>query len=190
MYKLKIISSTVRPGRKGPIVAKWIASLLADQSDFEVELIDLGELNLPLMNEPNHPAMRKYTHDYTKAWSETIDGADAFIIVTGEYNYNYPAPLRNALDYLFHEWAYKPAGVVSYGGISGGTRANNALKNDLATLKVVALQEAVNIPFFTTFINEQNEFVPSDSAKRAAANMLKELLRWTKGLKAIKENTL
>lgn len=188
MFTLKIISSTVRPGRKGPIIAKWVAGLLKDQTDFAVEVLDLGEVNLPMMNEPNHPAMRQYTQEHTKQWSALIDSADAFIIVTGEYNYNYPAPLRNALDYVFHEWAYKPAGIVSYGGISGGTRAANSLKNDLATLKIVAVQEAVNIPFFSTFINDEAEFIPSESAQRAAATMLKELLRWTNGLKTIREN--
>src|ERR1700712_3830071 len=134
MYNLKIISSTVRPGRKGPLMARWIAEIAKQHADFSVEVLDLGEINLPMMNEPHHPVMKKYEHEHTKQWSAKIDEADAFIFVTAEYDYNYPAPLRNALEYLYHEWNFKAAGIVSYGGVSAGTRAANSLKADLATM--------------------------------------------------------
>ncbi|MBA2248687.1 MAG: NAD(P)H-dependent oxidoreductase, partial [Chitinophagaceae bacterium] len=113
MYNLKIISSTVRPGRKGPLIARWIADLARQNDNFSVEVLDLGEINLPMMNERNHPSLKKYEHEHTKLWSAKIDEADAFIFVTAEYDYNYPAPLRNALEYLFHEWGYKAAAMVS-----------------------------------------------------------------------------
>src|SRR3954467_897411 len=115
MLKLKIISATTRPGRKGPLVAAWITAIAKKYPDFEVELLDLGEINLPMMDEPLHPRLRKYQHEHTRKWSATIDDADAFVIVTAEYNFGMPAPLKNALDYLFQEWAYKPVGIVSYG---------------------------------------------------------------------------
>ena len=188
MYNLKIISSTVRPGRKGPIITKWIADLAKQNSNFNVEVLDLGEINLPMMNEPNHPSLKKYEHAHTKWWSAKIDEADAFIFVTAEYDYNYPAPLRNALEYLFQEWGYKAAGVVSYGGVSGGTRAFNSLKNDLASLRVVTLVEAVNFPFFTKNINDQDELEANEISIKAAETMFKQLARWTKGLKTIRED--
>jgi NAD(P)H-dependent FMN reductase len=188
-YKLKIISSTVRPGRKGPIVAKWITALAQQNGNFDVELLDLGEINLPMMDEPNHPVMKKYKHDHTKWWSAKIEEADAFIFVTAEYDYNYPAPLRNALEYLSQEWNYKPAGIVSYGGVSAGTRAANALKGDLSTLKIVPLTESVNFPFFQQNINDENQFAVNEISEKAAKNMLRQLVRWTKGLKLIKEDT-
>jgi len=188
MYNLKVISSTVRPGRKGPLVAAWITALARNNGNFNVELLDLGEINLPMMNEPNHPRLKQYMHEHTKWWSAKIDEADAFIFVTAEYDYNYPAPLRNALEYLFNEWGYKAAGVVSYGGVSGGTRALNSLKNDLASLKVVTLTESVNFPFFQSNINDENEFEANEVSHKAADTMLKQLLRWTRGLKLIKED--
>ena len=187
MYKLKIISSTVRPGRKGPVMAKWIAELAGKIGEFDVELIDLGKLNLPQMDEPNHPSMQKYQHQHTKDWSEKINSADAFIFVTAEYNFGYPSPLRNALEFLVKEWGYKAAGIVSYGGVSAGTRAANSLKSDLATLKVVALTEAVHIPFFTNFIDEDGKFNANDISLASADTMLKELLKWTKGLKTMRD---
>src|SRR5690606_1928688 len=118
-------------------------------------------------------------------WSRTVDEADAFIFVTGEYDHGYPAPLKNALQYLVKEWAYKAAGIVSYGGVSAGTRAMVQLKSDLIALKTVPLFESVNLPFFSQFINDTGEFQPNDIAHKAADTMLKELLRWTKGLKSI-----
>ena len=186
MYKLKIISATVREGRKGPLVAQWISNFIKESGQFEIELIDLGEVKLPLMDEPNHPSMKKYVHEHTKKWSAKIEEADAFIFVTGEYDFGYPSSLRNALEYLYQEWNYKAAGIVSYGGISAGTRAANALKNDLTTFKIVPLYEGVNIPFFNQYINESEVFVPGEKAGHAASALLKELVRWTKGLAAIK----
>ncbi len=188
MYKLNIISSSVRPGRKGPIIAKWMTEVAKKSELFQVEFIDLGELNLPIMNERNHPVLKKYELEHTKKWSATIDEADAFIFVTAEYNYGYPAALKNALEYLSQEWGYKAAGIVSYGGFYAGTRAANSLKGDLATFKTVPMAEAVNIPFYSQFINEQSEFVPTENTQLAAQKMLKEMLRWTKGLKLFKED--
>ena len=83
---------------------------------------------------------------------------------------------------------FRSAGIVSYGGISAGTRAVNSLKNDLATLKIVPLIESVNIPFFDKFINEQETFIGNEMLQKSAGVMLRELVRWTKGLKLIKEN--
>jgi NAD(P)H-dependent FMN reductase len=188
MYNLKIISSSVRPGRKGPIIAAWVAEAAQRTGLFNVEVLDLGEINLPMMNERNHPMMKKYELEHTKAWSAKIEEADALIFVTAEYDFGYPAPLRNALEYLGQEWAYKAAGIVSYGGVSAGTRASNALKNDLSTMGMVPMGAQVNIPFFTQFINEQHQFVPNEISIKAAENMFKQLVRWTKGLKLIKED--
>lgn len=188
MYNLKIINSTIRPGRKGPLVTAWIEGLARKQGSFNVEVLDLATINLPLMDEPNHPAMQQYEHEHTKQWSAKISEADVFIFVTAEYDFNYPAPLRNALEFLYHEWGYKAAGIVSYGGVSAGTRAANCLKADLSTFKVVPVFEMVNLPFFSQFINDQDVFEPNDISKKAAGAMFKEMIRWTKGLKTIRED--
>jgi len=188
MINLKIITSTVRPGRKGPIIAQWITGLAKKNENFHVELLDLAEINLPMMNEANHPSLKKYEHEHTKKWSAKIEEADAFIFVTAEYDYNYPAPLRNALEYLSQEWGYKAAGIVSYGGVSAGTRAVNALKADLSTFKIVPLNESVNFPFFQQNINDQNEFEANETSHKAAETMFQQIIRWTKGLKIIRED--
>jgi len=187
MFNLKIITATVRAGRKGPVITNWIAERAKQHGSFNVEILDLKEINLPLMDEPHHPLLKKYEHEHTKSWSAKIEEADAFIFVTAEYDYNYPAPLRNALEYLSHEWNYKAAGIVSYGGVSAGTRASNSLRSDLSVFQMVPIGQQVNIPFFTQFIKE-DVLVPNEIMEKAAGHLLKELVRWTKGLKIIKDD--
>ncbi|RYY35868.1 MAG: NADPH-dependent oxidoreductase [Sphingobacteriaceae bacterium] len=187
MYNLKIITSTVRPGRKGPIVAEWIKEAAEQTGNFNAEVLDLGEINLPLMNEAVHPILKQYEHEHTKKWSAVIDEADAFIFVTAEYDYSYPAPLKNAIEYLVHEWGYKPAGIVSYSlGPFAGVRALANLKADLLGLKVVGLFESVSIPLLNQFIGEDAKFTPNETLHKATDVMLVQLNRWTKGLAAIK----
>lgn len=169
------------------IVTRWIESIVRDHADFDTEVIDLKEVNLPLMDEPNHPSKKDYKHEHTRRWSAQIDEADAFIFVTAEYDYNYPAPLRNALEFLFREWGYKAAGIVSYGGVSAGTRAANSLKNDLASLRMVALLEAVHIPFFSKMI-EGETLKANDIMIESANKMLTELTRWTRALMPMRQS--
>lgn len=188
MYKLKIITSTVREGRKGPFVAKWIAKEALKNESFSVEVIDLGDIKLPISTEPNHPSTGKYDHEITKTWSKMINDADAFIFVLAEYNYSYPAPIKNALDYLSKEWNYKPAGIVSYGGVSAGTRSAAKLSNIFTILRMVPIADMVNLPFFEQYLNkETKEFNPGETSENAAQKMLKELLLWTKALKTLRE---
>jgi NAD(P)H-dependent FMN reductase len=189
MYKLKIISSTVRPGRKGPTIANWIKNAAQAHGSFDAEVLDLGEINLPLMNEAVHPVMRQYEHEHTKQWSTKIEEADAFIFVTAEYDYSYPASLKNALEYLVHEWAFKAAGIVSYSiGAFAGVRAAANLKPDLLSLRVVSIAEGVMVPFLNQFFAEDGTFTPNEQLVTSSTAMLNQLVRWTKGLKAIKED--
>ncbi len=186
MHKLKVITSTNREGSKGILVADWISERARSVSKFDVELLDLARIDLPFMTEPNHPRLQQYQYEHTRRWSTTINEADAFIIVLGEYNFGFPAPIKNALDYLFHEWRHKPVGIVSYGGVSAGLRATQMLKQVLTTLSMMPLAEQVNIPFFTKYINEEGLFVPDEMLTKSADTMLAELHRWTETLKPMR----
>src|SRR5690625_6782501 len=123
MFKLKIISSTVRPTRKGPFVTRWVEKEARDHGAFDVEVLDLGEINLPIVEEPHHPRLEKYEFDHTKWWRGKIDEAEAFIFVTGEYNHTYPASLQHAFEHLLRVCAHRAAGLVRYGGVSAAERA-------------------------------------------------------------------
>src|SRR5690349_114928 len=123
MPHLQIVVASTREQRKGPQVAAWFEGEARAHGGFEIELVDLAAVALPLFDEPRHPRLRQYEHEHTRRWSASVERADAFVFVTPEYNYGAPPSLLNALDYLIQEWAYKPVGFVSYGGVSAGTRS-------------------------------------------------------------------
>jgi NAD(P)H-dependent FMN reductase len=174
---LMIIVASTRPGRVGLPVGRWFEQRARGHGGFDVEFVDLGELDLPLLDEPNHPRFRQYTKPHTLRWSAMVEGADAFVIVTSEYNHGYPAPLKNAIDFLSQEWRYKPVGFVSYGGVAAGTRAMQQLKTVVAALKMMAVPEAVNIPFVAQFLGDDGELHGNEVMEQAADTMLDELLR-------------
>ena len=154
---------------------------------FNVELLDIAVINLPLMDEPNHPRLQQYQQEHTKRWSVIINAADAFIIVLGEYNFGFPAPIKNALDYLYNEWKYKPVAFVSYGGIAGGMRSMQMLKQVVTAMHMMPIVEAVNVPFFNKYINNENKFTPEEVVTKSAHTMLVELERWCEALRAMRQ---
>ena len=179
---LRIIIGSTRPGRVGPSVAAWIAERAELHGGFDVRVTDLAELNLPLLDEPNHPRLRQYTRQHTKDWSALVEASDAFIFVTPEYNYGFNAALKNAIDYLSLEWHNKAAGIVSYGGVAAGTRATQMLKQVITALKVMPVPEAVNIPFVAQHLDEDKRFKSTELIDASATAMLDEVLRWTEPL--------
>ncbi|GAB3445776.1 NAD(P)H-dependent oxidoreductase [Streptomonospora sediminis] len=190
MAVLQIIVASTRPGRIGPSVARWVEGEARAHSGFdEVEVVDLAEVNLPFLDEPNHPRLGQYTHQHTLDWSAKVSAADAFVFVMPEYNYGFNAELKNAIDFLHHEWAYKPVGLVSYGGVAAGTRAAQMIKQVLTTLKMTPLPEAVSIPFVRQFLDESGgTLVPNDTMTSAAKAMLDELVRTSGALRPLRES--
>lgn len=187
MAKLGIIVASTRPGRVGLPVAQWFEGEARTHGGFEeVELIDLAEVALPFMNEPNHPRLREYTHAHTRAWSDRVAAVDAFAFVMPEYNYGFNAELKNAVDYLHQEWQYKALGFVSYGGMSGGTRAVQMLKQVVTTVKMAPVVEAVAIPFVQQFLDDEARFVPNDVVTASAKGMLDELVRVEEALRPLR----
>ena len=186
MPRLGVIVSSVREGRVGMPVAEWFAGAARAHGGFDVEMLDLKVWDLPMLSEPNHPRLQKYTQDKTRQWSAAITACDAFAIVTPEYNYGAPPALINALDHLYNEWGYKAAGFVSYGGISGGLRSVQHAKAMLTTFKVVPIVEAVAIPFVGKLV-DNGVFAADEKLDKSATAMLDELARWTKALNALRQ---
>lgn len=184
--KLKVITGSTRPGRVGPTIAKWVTQAAEANGKFAVEAVDLADINLPLLDEATHPAMQQYEHEHTKRWSAIIGDADAFVFVTPEYDFFAPASLVNAVQVLLKEWKYKPAGVVSYGGISGGLRSAQTLRQLLGNVGVAAIPEGVPLPLFPEFISDDGTFVPNDKVKEGANAMFSELARWGEALKPMR----
>jgi NAD(P)H-dependent FMN reductase len=180
-----IVIASTRPGRVGLPVAQWFERHASANGVFEIEVVDLAELALPLLDEPHHPRLRRYTKDHTREWSASVEAADAFAFVTSEYNYGYPAALKNAIDYLHHEWQYKPAAFVSYGGVAAGTRSVQQLKQVVTALKMVAITESVNIPFVQQFLDD-GAISPNEVMVQAADAVLDELLRIESALRPLR----
>jgi NAD(P)H-dependent FMN reductase len=183
--KLHTIIASTRPGRVGPSIARWFHDYALRHGGFDAALIDLADFHLPIYDEPMHPRLQKYQHEHTKRWAESVKAADAFVFVTPEYNYGPTPALVNALDFIYLEWNYKPAGFVSYGGVSGGVRAVQAVKLQAATLKLVTPPEGVPIPNVTQFIKDKT-FNSNDLIDASAKALLDELLKWAAPLKQMR----
>ena len=185
---LQVVIASTRPGRIGPAFARWFVDLAQQEDLFEIEVVDLAEVDLPFMDEPHHPRLHRYEHQHTKDWSATVGRADAFVFVTPEYNFGPPPPFVNALNYVYLEWNYKPAGFVSYGGVSGGMRAVQSEKLLLTTLKMMPILETVLIPMVPQHLDKATgAFQPNDIHQSSATLMLDELLRWANALKPLRQ---
>ena len=146
---------------------------------------------MPFFDQPVTPAMpgrAPYKNEVVQRWTAAIAQSDGFVFVTPEYNYGAPPSIVNAIDYLNKEWAYKPLGFVSYGGVSGGTRSVQMIKQLVTSLRMMPIPEAVTIPFFTQYIDkESGAFAPEETQATAATAMLDELLRWSGALSALRK---
>lgn len=185
-HQLNVIIGSTRPGRAGPAFAMWLESFAREHGKFEPVLTDIAAFNLPVLDEPHHPRLGKYENSHTKAWSKAIDAADAFVFVAPEYNYFTAPAIVNAVDYLLREWRYKPAAILSYGGVSGGLRAAQAVKPLLTAVGVMPIPEGVALPMYQKLLDETGAFLPSEQVLGGARTMLDELFRWSEALKPMR----
>lgn len=180
--KIGIIQGSVREGRNGDAVAKWMLDFAEKRNDaVAYELVDLADYNLPLLGS-------KYAgedaEEQIKAWSEKMASFDGYIFVTPEYNHAIGGALKNALDYLNPELNNKAAGFVGYGSL-GGTRAHENLRLILGELQVADVRTAVTFSLMTDFEN-MSEFKPADYHADNANEMLDQVIAWSRALKTIR----
>ncbi len=180
-----VLVASTRPGRLGPAVATWfVDASAAEAAAVDVDLADLAEIDLPMLDEPEHPAGGVYQHEHTRRWSARVAAADAFVVVTPEYNHGMPAVLKNALDYLYAEWAWKPVGFVSYGNTSAGTRSVQMAKQVVTTLRMVPIGATVALRIRDTV---EDGVVRADAAPASAARgVMTELLRVASALRPLR----
>lgn len=186
MPKLYTIICATRSARHGDKFAKWFNDFAAEHSDFDAELVDLAEVKLPFFDETVHPRAQKYEHEHTKKWSKIIEAGDAFVFVMPEYNYAPPAEFFNAINFLNSEWNYKPAAILSYGGVSGGLRSAQVARSHLSTLRMVALPEGIPLPNYPQFLDDKGNFTATDMVEASAKTVVEQLNVWHNGLKTIR----
>lgn len=139
MTRIGIVTASTRPRRIGHHVAAWVRALAPE--GVELVDVDLRELDLPLLDEPEMPSDGNYVHEHTRRWAAVVEGLDAVVLVMPEYNRGYSAGLKNAIDYLYAEWAGMPVACVGYGW-SGAQYARSALRQTLDRIGMVVLEGA------------------------------------------------
>lgn len=189
MTRIAIIVGSTRPGRNGDVdgiprkggdVGRWVHDLAAKRGDADFALVDLAEIDLPMFDEPFTPLMGRYTRPHTMAWSQLIDSYDGYVFVTPEYNHGPSAALKNAIDYLYAEWADKAAGFVGY-GVHGGARAVEQLRSTMGELRVADVSAQVGLGLFTDF-EELQHLRPMPHQEQALTEMLDQLIAWANAL--------
>lgn len=177
--KLMIIWGSSHSGRKGGVVADWVKSQAGADGRFEVDFVDLRDLNLPFFDEPTSPFSMKslddYTHPEGRVWAERVQAAEAIIIVTPEYNHGPPGVLKNTLDWVGPPWKDKPVGLISYGGIAGGARAVEQLRSITIELGLVNVANAIHFPSFAKAFESGEQ--PNESTNENLKKMLDEIFR-------------
>ncbi len=184
---LAVITASTRESRFGNVVANWFVAQAVASDLFDVDPIDLADMDLDRVQSQHHPKMGRYTPG-VRAFADRIGRADAFVFVTPEYNHGYPASLKHAIDSIYAEWTLKPAAVVSYGGVSGGLRAAEQLRTVMGELRVHDIREAVVLPKAPLLFDADG--TPKDADMDVAArNLLLELDWWAQALMVARATT-
>ena len=183
--KIAVLTSTNRRGRVGPLIAKWFLEEAGKiKSELQFELVDIGDL--PFLDEPNLPSMQQYETDTLKGWSKTISAYDGYVIIQAEYNHTPPAPIKNALDSLFHEWSRKAVGFVGYGSY-GAESSIMFMRSHISYLNMMPIRESVRITRSHEALGEDGRpkegYVLGDMAK-----FVGELEWWAKALKSARQS--
>jgi NAD(P)H-dependent FMN reductase len=185
MLKIAIILGSTRPNRVGAIVAEWVHGITDKHTDAEFELVDVAKLDLPLLDEELPPVLGQYAKQHTLDWAAKVASFDAFVIVTPEYNHSVPAGLKNALDFVYAEWADKAAGFVSYGA-AGGIRAVEHLRLIMAELQVATIRTQLTLNSYTDFDNFY-DFKPTGQHEETLNTVLDQVVSWGTALKSVRQ---
>ena len=178
--RLVVVIGSTRPGRFGPTVAGWFAARARQDSRYVVDVLDLAETPLPAAFGD---VADRSEQEMVAAVAGRLDAADAFVIVTPEYNHSFPASLKNALDWLGGPWRGRPVGFVSYGGLSGGLRAVEQLRLVLAELHATTLRETISFHNHWERFDDSGEPRDREATEAAATRFLNQLAWWGEGLR-------
>ncbi|RKG59394.1 NADPH-dependent oxidoreductase [Corallococcus sp. AB011P] len=184
MIKVAIVVGSTRPGRKADKVAAWVHDIAKKRSDATYELVDIQDFNLPLLDEPTPPSAGKYTQEHTKRWSAAVEGYDAYVFVTPEYNHGTSGALKNALDYVYKEWNNKAAGFVGYGS-AGGVRAVEQLRLVAAELQMATVRAQVQL-FLSTDFEHYTVFKPDPAKEKQVNTLLDQVVSWGTALRTVR----
>ncbi|GGV37291.1 FMN reductase [Streptomyces longisporoflavus] len=182
--RVAVIIGSNREGRFGPIVADWLLARIREHADFEADVIDLADSHLPtaLSYNPSPETLAELGKVTPK-----LAAADAFVVLTPEYNHSYPASLKSLIDWHNAEWQAKPLAFVSYGGLSGGLRAVEHLRPVFAELHTMTIRDTVSFHNAGALFADDGTHKDPEAANAAAKSMLDQLHWWAWALRSAKE---
>jgi NAD(P)H-dependent FMN reductase len=172
--RIAVVIGSTRPMRICPGIAEWVKNAAQEESPLHYELIDLAVVDLPFLDEPLKAALQQYEHEHTRAWSETVDAYSGFVFVFPQYNWGYPAPLKNAIDYLYHEWRDKPAASVTY-GTRGGNKSADQFHGVLEGVHMRQLDDRLEIVITEGDVDEDWQLRDIDTTLRPYREQVRQL---------------
>jgi NAD(P)H-dependent FMN reductase len=181
--KLQVLVGSTRPSRAADKVVPWVTSRAALHEAFDAEVLDLRDWPLPMFGEHmgsiGDPSDPTYSDQVVRRWNRKIAEADAYLVITPEYNHSVPGELKNAIDSVFVSFAFrnKPMAMVGYSsGVGGGIRAIEHLAQIAVEVEVAPLRSTVVLPFVDKAFGEDGE--PSDAATEVSLQILLDDLAW------------
>lgn len=191
MTRIAIIVGSTRPGRRAASVAQWVHEVAQQhRPDDTYDVIDLRDYDLPHLDESAPAIFGTYEKEHTRRWAATIGTYDGFVFVAPEYNHSFPGALKDAIDFLFDEWADKAAGFVTYGVQAGGVRAAEHLRLVLAEVKVATVRTQVVLSlhhdFDITDPLEPGALIPGQHQEPALTGLIDEVSAWSEALKSLR----
>jgi NAD(P)H-dependent FMN reductase len=191
MTKLLVVVGSTREGRRGRAVADWfLARARAATPEAEWAVADLGALDLPWFRSSRSPGYGPLDpHPSVARWAALVGASDGFVWVGAEYNHGYAAPLKNAIDHLYGEWARKPVAMVTYGGVAGGARAAEQLRLVAVELQMAPVRVGVHLQLMG-IMTPDGGLAPTPPQDMAADQTAQDLLWWANALKAARAATV
>ncbi|WP_432845425.1 NADPH-dependent FMN reductase [Amycolatopsis sp. CA-161197] len=176
--RVAVIVGRFREGRFAPTVANWFTGEAAAHGGFEVDVVDCADPALPLA----FPAFGSEPAPEVGRLAARLAAADAFVVITPEYNHSYPASLKNAVDWFRSEWQAKPVAFVAYGGLSGGLRAVEHLRPVFAELHAVTIRDTVSFHGAHGRFDESGSPTDAETTGAAVKQLLDQLEWWARSL--------
>jgi NAD(P)H-dependent FMN reductase len=180
--RVAVLVGSTRNGRFAPVVTDWLLGHLGSRADMAADLVDLVDTPLPTTFPSFGGELDQGEAELLAAVSPRLEAADAFVIVTPEYNHSFPAPLKNAIDWHNRQWHGKPVAFVSYGGLSGGLRAVEQLRVVLAELNAATIRNTVSFHGAAQRFDVDGKAL-DPAADAAAKTMLDQLAWWAQALR-------
>ncbi|MHA5049360.1 NADPH-dependent FMN reductase [Streptomyces sp. SD15] len=182
VVRVAVVVGSNREGRFGPVVADWLLSRIRERGDLVPEVVDVADIQLPTTLSPTPEATAALA-----AVTPKLASADAFVVLTPEYNHSFPAGLKNLIDWHYAEWRAKPVALVSYGGLAGGLRAVEHLRQVFAELHAVTVRDTVSFHNAGGSFDDAGRLKDSSAPDAAAKTMLDQVVWWGRALREAKE---